>query len=91
MLYLMHSAFLSFMRVEISRPYNSGIAPLEYIPTQYLIEYIKHLGYDGVLYSSSLAEGTNLVIFDQEKMECTEAKFFKITDVTLEIDKREVI
>jgi len=90
MLYLMHSAFLSFMRVEISRPYNSGIAPLEYIPTQYLIEYIKHLGYDGVLYSSSLAEGTNLVIFDQEKMECTETKFFEIMDIKLEIDKREV-
>lgn len=91
MRYLVHSAFLNFMRVEISRPYNSDTAPLEYIPTQYLTEYIKHLGYDGVLYSSSVSKGTNLVIFDQEKMECTETKLFEITDIKLEIDKREVI
>ena len=90
-LYLEHLAFLGFLKVDISKPYNSDTAPLEYIPSQYLIEFIKILGYGGVLYSSSLAEGTNLVIFDQEKMECTETKIFEIMDIKkLEIVKREV-
>jgi hypothetical protein len=88
--YLEHLAFLDFLKGDISKPYNSDIAPLEYIPTQYLIEFIKHLRYDGVLYSSSLTEGTNLVIFNQEKVECIETKFYEITAINLEVEKREV-
>lgn len=89
-LYYEHSAFLAFLREDISKPHNSNTAPLEYIPTQYLVEYIKYLGYDGVLYSSSLTNGTNLVIFDQNKMECIETKLFKITDINLDIEKQEI-
>lgn len=38
--------------------------PVEYIPTQYIAEYIKNLGYDGILFRSSFVpDGTNVTIF----------------------------
>ena len=51
---------------------------LLYIPLQFVSEFIKNLGYDGFVYSSTVGEGDNLVMFNwQEKTEI--------------IDKEEVI
>ena len=39
--------------------------PLEYVPTQYLCEFVKSLGVGGIRYRSSLRpEGWNIVLFD---------------------------
>ncbi|HFF3186739.1 TPA: hypothetical protein ACGCIB_005423, partial [Bacillus cereus] len=35
--------------------------------SQYLTEFIKFLGYDGVIFRSSLGPGENYVFFEQEK------------------------
>ena len=38
---------------------------IEYIPTQYIAEYIKSLGFDGLMFKSSFVPGgTNVTIFD---------------------------
>lgn len=39
----------------------------EYIPLQYIAEYIKSIGYDGFLYGSVVGEGMNLVMFNNVK------------------------
>lgn len=44
------------------------VADLEYLPSQYLCEFVKHIGFDGVVYRSSLAEGDNLAIFQEDKL-----------------------
>ncbi|MGN0805238.1 MAG: RES family NAD+ phosphorylase [Candidatus Coproplasma sp.] len=48
-----------------SLPYNGN--PTEYIPTQYITELIKSLGFDGVRFNSSLnSEGKNVVLFGRD-------------------------
>ena len=58
---------LCFIQSAFSFPTNN---PDDYIPSQIIAEYIRHLGYDGIRYSSSLhKEGYNLTIFDVSKCE----------------------
>ena len=58
---------LSFIQSAFSFPTNN---PDDYIPTQVIAEYLRHLGYGGIRYSSSLHEGGyNLTVFDVSKCE----------------------
>ena len=58
---------LCFIQSAFSSPTNN---PDDYIPTQIIAEYFRHLGYDGIRYSSSLHRGGyNLTIFDTSKCE----------------------
>lgn len=52
---------------DLSRPVLAEDAPLDYVPTQYLAEYFVSKGFDGIRYRSSVAEGTNLVLFKPQK------------------------
>ena len=53
---------------ELTRPVQPRGAPYEYIPTQYLCEYIKKCGFDGVVYRSSVSSdnGVNLALFSPD-------------------------
>lgn len=52
---------------ELTRPVLPSGAAIDYIPSQYLCEFIKTRGYDGVVYRSSVSEGINLALFDPSK------------------------
>jgi hypothetical protein len=39
---------------------------LEYLPTQILSELFRSLGYDGLTFKSSVADGVNYVFFDPD-------------------------
>lgn len=52
---------------ELTRPVLPSAAAIDYIPSQYLCEFIKKCGYDGVVYRSSVSEGINLALFDPGK------------------------
>lgn len=55
---------------------------LDYIPLQYISEYIKKRGYDGFVYSSTVGPGMNLVMFDwEEKIEVLERNKVEIKSV----------
>lgn len=41
---------------------------IDYIPTQLVSEYIWSLGYDGIIYDSSLGEGDNYLLFQKSYM-----------------------
>lgn len=73
---------------ELSKPIHSSEAKVEYIPTQYLAEAIRVIGYDGIYYKSCMQpNGHNLVIFDPRKAEFTDdAAVYKIQSITLEIE-----
>jgi hypothetical protein len=65
--------YLKFIRrlgTELSKTVSPREAELEYIPLQYLCEFIKRMGFDGVLYESSVADGYNVAIFDDSKLQC---------------------
>ena len=52
----------------LSRPLRRIDSDIEYLPTQYLCEYIKSLGIDGVEYASAMhSNGVNYAFFDGSK------------------------
>jgi hypothetical protein len=59
--------FLSELGRELTRPVLPHAAVTEYLPSQYLCELIKHAGFHGVVYNSSVGNGMNLALFDQSK------------------------
>ena len=50
---------------ELTKPVSQHKAQLEYLSSQYLCEFIKFQGYDGVIYQSALGGGDNYAIFEQ--------------------------
>lgn len=59
--------FLERLGQELTRPVLPHAAAIDYLPSQYLCEYIKQSGRDGVIYSSSVSDGINLALFDPAK------------------------
>lgn len=57
--------------MEIAKPLRRNDSPLEYLPTQYITEFIKSKGYAGVEFTSTMATGgNNLAVFDETLFEC---------------------
>ena len=61
-------AFLCHLESELSKPVIPRVADLEYLPTQYLCEFIKNCEYDGVVFKSSISDGANVTLFDDSKV-----------------------
>jgi hypothetical protein len=59
--------FLEQLAAELTSPVLPQRAAVDYSPSQYLCEFIKKKGFDGVLYLSSVGNGFNLALFDPSK------------------------
>jgi hypothetical protein len=72
--------------VDLSKPMRRYDSELEYIPTQFICEFIKvFTGANGIRFNSSLhPEGNNIVIFDKQLMTCVSVKKVKINSVNLQ-------
>ena len=70
---------------DLSRPMRRYDSELEYIPTQFICEYIKvFTGAKGIRFRSSLhREGKNIVFFEPSLMECKTVKKVKIRTTNL--------
>jgi hypothetical protein len=75
---VVHLDYLRILGSEISKPVDKNDPELEYLPLQYLCEFIKNTGYDGVAYKSSMGEGYNLAIFDDRKLKCTRTTLYDV-------------
>lgn len=60
-------SFLELLGKELRNPVLPQGAAIDYVPSQYLCEFIKNSGFDGVIYDSSVGEGMNLALFDPSK------------------------
>lgn len=77
---------------EFSKP-NFG-NPIEYVPTQFVCEYIKKLGFDGIKFRSAVSTtGTNVLLFDvNEESRVYDVKGSKVYEVNaLDIDVIQII
>ncbi|MDD4590670.1 MAG: RES family NAD+ phosphorylase [Parabacteroides sp.] len=55
---------------------------ISYIPTQYIAEYIKKLGFQAIKFNSSLdSSGRNVTIFTPEKCEAVSSNLYSIEDI----------
>lgn len=84
--------YLCRLGEELKKPILPHEANLEYLPTQYLCEFIKHVEiklkdrvfkFDGVIYKSSVGSGVNYAIFNDEKLDIVNVIVYEITDIAI--------
>jgi RES domain-containing protein len=78
-----YDSFIQGVMLDLAKPNKPTDSDIDYIPTQYLVEMAKDLhGIDGVEYPSSLhANGRNVVLFNESKVNCIETKVFSIDEI----------
>ncbi len=82
--FLIHLPFITKLEKELSRTRRRNDNELDYLPTQYLSEFIKSIGFDGVEYLSSLySSGYNLAIFNPKKLDCIKVRVYEIESINL--------
>lgn len=76
--------FFQEIAFEIAKPLRrNDVSSLEYLPTQYISEFIKsQKRYDGVEFESTLHKGGyNLAIFDESLFECIGVKTVEVSEI----------
>lgn len=72
---------------ELTRPVLPHGAAIDYIPSQYLCEFIKKSGFDGVVYRSSVSDGFNLALFEPTKAVIDSVSGYLVTKVSVEVSR----
>jgi len=76
-----------YISADLSKPIRRYDSELEYIPTQFICEYIRYNNEKaaGIIFDSSLhIGGKNIVLFDQDKVECISVEKHQVTNVVIE-------
>jgi hypothetical protein len=79
--------YLCHLGEELSKPILPREAHLEYLSSQYLCELIKHCGFDGVVYKSSVGNGDNYAIFSDFKLEAIEVEVYFVDNIKITSSK----
>lgn len=80
--------FLCHLESELAKPILPRVADLEYLPTQYLCEFIKNCGYDGVVFKSSISNGANVALFDDAKVQADALLQYEVTKLHYEQEQK---
>lgn len=80
-------SFLDSLGEELMHPVLPHAAAIDYIPSQYLCEFVKKCGFDGVMYRSSVGDGINIALFDPKKAAVGNVTTIQVTRVTVELDE----
>ncbi len=78
--------FLERLGNELTRPVIPQSAAIDYTPSQYLCEFIKKCGYQGVIYRSSVSAGMNLALFEPPLATCGAVSQYRVVRVIVEIE-----
>ena len=83
--YFVNRTVFQEMANDFAKPLRRNDSPLEYLPTQYIAEFIKSEGYDGVQYDSTLVEGGyNIAVFDVDLLECVNTNTVEVSKIIYE-------
>ncbi len=77
--------FLERLGQELTRPVQPTGAAIDYIPSQYLCEFIKKCGFDGVIYRSSVSDGHNLALFNPTQAIGGSVALYNVAKVFVEV------
>lgn len=81
--YAINIDILNEIAHDISKPMRRHDSKLDYLPTQYISDFIKKIGYNGIMYKSTLSpEGYNLAIFREDLFECISTNVYEIKSLT---------
>jgi hypothetical protein len=78
--------FLIGLGNELTRPVVPEAAAIHYTPSQYLCEFIKKCGYDGVIYRSSVSDGINLALFDPSLAEARSVRQYRVNNISVDVE-----
>lgn len=75
---------------EFSRPNYGNVN--DYFPTQYLCEYLRQKGFDGIRYKSAVSpEGINVILFDTDKADraykIVESRVYSVKDMDIQFEQ----
>lgn len=85
--YAMNIEHLKMIAQEIARPLRNDNV-LDYLPTQYISDYIRSKGYAGIEYASTMCKnGTNLAVFDQSLLKCTGTSIYDVKSISYSYDR----
>ncbi|MCT4605742.1 MAG: RES domain-containing protein [Marinisporobacter sp.] len=70
-----------YLQNEFSKPFDPQKVDLEYVTLQILGEFIKNLGYDGIMYKSAMGEGGNLLVFNDKHVKCIGTELVKVNNI----------
>lgn len=78
---------LKMIGQEIAKPLrNDNI--LDYLPTQYISDYIRSKDYDGIEYKSTMcSKGFNLAVFNDKFFKCISTNVYEIKSINYEYDQ----
>lgn len=86
MQYAINIEHLKKIGEEIAKPLRNENA-LDYLPTQYISDYIKSKYYDGIEYISTMKrKGVNLAVFDENLFECTDTAVYDVLSISYSYD-----
>lgn len=86
--YIKNKDILTQFGIALSTPLRSFDSLREYLPTQYLCEYVKFLGIDGVEYASAMNKGgTNYAIFNGNKLKCINQSTIMVKEINIKTDE----
>lgn len=77
--------FLEKLGEELTRPVVPKGAAIDYIPSQFLCEFIKKKGYDGVAYNSSMSDGFNFALFEPSRAHGVSCEMYSVESMTVRI------
>lgn len=78
--------FLEHLGHELTRPVLPHVAAIDYLPTQYLCEFIKKNTYHGVLYNSSVGDGINLALFEPGQANVDKVEQHRVSRVSVHLE-----
>lgn len=80
--YAVNIEHLKLIASEIAKPLRNDNV-LDYLPTQFISDFIHSKGYDGIEYTSTMHKnGTNLAVFDPSLFKCIKTQVYDITSIT---------
>ncbi len=83
--YALNKNIFRDISTDLAKPMRRNDSISEYLPTQYIAEFVKYQQYDGVAYKSTIHEGGyNIALFDETKVSCVDVETREVTDVKYE-------
>lgn len=81
---------LEILSKELSKPVRPESSDIDYLPTQFICEFIKNFSVcDGIAFESSFKKGKNFVFFKEDFFTISEPTTYKVTKIKHEFSEAE--
>lgn len=85
--FMINEKHLKNIERDLAKPISNRDSDLDYLPTQYISDFAKYLGYDGVRYISTFDKASyNIALFDSEICVCTYSRNYLIGDLDYKLN-----